>query len=197
MHPNRNFVLKAGTQMVIIMMQHFSLLLHLFLSMMIGACFSVSDTHYYYPQQTTTKTTIVSSSSSGAASSSLSPPFSLLLPELQEKQNKQRVSDIVDMHKTIYSVLSQYDEEKVPEEISSRFKSEFQRLDTDGTLGSTLDSLYEMRLLDLQISVQHAKRMRRVLDDLNALRIAPQLPLLPLAVMNSDSDDFFNDFSSE
>ena len=72
----------------------------------------------------------------------------------------QRTSDIVNMQKTIYSVLGQYE---VPE-IVSRFRPEFERLDIDGTLTNTLDSLYEMRMLDMQISIQHAKKMRSVLD---------------------------------
>ena len=76
----------------------------------------------------------------------------------------QRTSDIVDLQKTIYSVLGQYD---VPE-IVSRFKPEFKRLNTDGTLSDTLDALYEMRLLDMQISIQHAKKMRQVLKSLGS-----------------------------
>lgn len=75
---------------------------------------------------------------------------------------EQRISDVVNMQKNIYSVLGQYE---VPE-IVSRFHPEFKRLDVDGTLAATLDSLYEMRLLDMQISIQHAKKMRSVLDAL-------------------------------
>ena len=78
-------------------------------------------------------------------------------------RDDQRTADIVDMQKTIYSVLGQYD---VPE-IASRFRPEFKRLDVDGTLANTLDALYEMRLLDMQISIQHAKKMRGVLDALS------------------------------
>ena len=70
--------------------------------------------------------------------------------------------DVVELQKTIYSVLGQYE---VPE-IISRFHSEFKRLDVDGTLANTLDSLYEMRMLDMQISIQHAKKMRSVIDGL-------------------------------
>jgi hypothetical protein len=77
-------------------------------------------------------------------------------------RDDQRTADIVDMQKTIYSVLGQYG---VPE-IVSRFRPEFKRLDVDGTLANTLDALYEMRLLDMQISIQHAKKMRSVLDAL-------------------------------
>jgi hypothetical protein len=74
--------------------------------------------------------------------------------------NGQRTSDIVDMQKTIYSVLGQQE----VSEIVSRFRPEFKRLDVDGSLANTLDALYEMRLLDLQIAIQHAKKMRNVLD---------------------------------
>ena len=59
-------------------------------------------------------------------------------------------------------MLGQYE---IPE-IVSRFKPEFKRLDVDGTLANTLDALYEMRLLDMQISIQRARKMRGVLDEL-------------------------------
>jgi hypothetical protein len=86
------------------------------------------------------------------------------LAAMHAATSDQRTSDIVDLQKTIYSVLGQYD---VPE-IVSRFKPEFKRLNTDGTLSDTLDALYEMRLLDMQISIQHAKKMRQVLKSLGS-----------------------------
>ena len=82
------------------------------------------------------------------------------LTAVHASPDSQHTRDVVDLQKTIYSVLGQYD---VPE-IVSQFRPEFKRLDVDGTLANTLDALYEMRLLDMQISIQHAKKMRSVLD---------------------------------
>ena len=76
--------------------------------------------------------------------------------------SSERIQNIVDMQKSIYSVLGQYD---VPA-IVSRFSPAFKALDTDGTLIQTLDMLYEMRLMDMQISIDHAQKMRRVLEGL-------------------------------
>ena len=76
--------------------------------------------------------------------------------------DEQRTSDVVNLQKNIYSVLSQYE---IPE-IVSRFRPEFERLDVDGSLVVTLDALYEMRLMDMRLSVQRAKKMRGVLDGL-------------------------------
>ena len=86
--------------------------------------------------------------------------LSLIATMLISATADQRINDIVNMQKSIYSVLGQYD---VPE-IVLRFRPEFQKLDVDGTLAKTLDLLYEMRLLDMRISIQHAKKMREVLD---------------------------------
>ena len=74
----------------------------------------------------------------------------------------ERMQNIVNMQKSIYSVLGQYD---VPT-IVSRFSPAFKALDTDGTLIQTLDTLYEMRLMDMQISIDHAQKMRIVLEGL-------------------------------
>ena len=86
--------------------------------------------------------------------------LSLIATMLISATADQRINDIVNMQKSIYSVPGQYD---VPE-IVLRFRPEFQKLDVDGTLARTLDLQYEMRLLDMRISIQHAKKMREVLD---------------------------------
>ena len=86
--------------------------------------------------------------------------FLLLLCALVNADTRR--DEIIEMQKSIYSVLGQLD---VPE-IASRFRPRFIELDLDGTLGNTLDSLYEMRLIDLQTSIQHASKMRSVLDAL-------------------------------
>ena len=88
--------------------------------------------------------------------------FLLLLCALVLVNADTRRDEIIEMQKSIYSVLGQFD---VPE-IVSRFKPRFTELDLDGTLANTLDSLYEMRLIDLQTSIQHASKMRVVLDAL-------------------------------
>jgi hypothetical protein len=55
------------------------------------------------------------------------------------------------------------DQHSVPD-IVARFQPDFKRLDVDGSLANTLDALYEMRLMDMQVSVARAKKMRSVLD---------------------------------
>ena len=62
-----------------------------------------------------------------------------------DSSSTERMQNIVNMQKSIYSVLGQYD---VPT-IVSRFSPAFKALDTDGTLIQTLDTLYEMRLMDM------------------------------------------------
>ena len=74
----------------------------------------------------------------------------------------QKSEDIVAMQKSIYSALGQH---TVPE-VVTLFLPEFNRLNVDGKLAETLNSLYVMRLLDLQISIDHAKKMRDVLQGL-------------------------------
>ena len=69
-------------------------------------------------------------------------------------------SDIVSFTKRVYSALGS----KTEAELVEDFKGEYETLNYDGSLGETLDSLYEMRLEDLQISVRHAKKMRDLLD---------------------------------
>lgn len=49
---------------------------------------------------------------------------------------------------------------------TDKFQGEYDDLDniTDGRLGPALTSLLEIRMLDLQASIRHARRMHRVLD---------------------------------
>ena len=51
--------------------------------------------------------------------------------------------------------------------IAEKYRGEFEQLDahTGGRLGQTLNSLIEIRMLDLQASIRHAKRMHRLIDD--------------------------------
>lgn len=48
-----------------------------------------------------------------------------------------------------------------------KFRDEYQTLDTltNGRLGPALSSLFEIRLLDLQASVRHTRRMHKVLEE--------------------------------
>ena len=75
-------------------------------------------------------------------------------------QEGQSNSDIVSFTKRVYSALGS----KTEAELVEDFKGEYETLNYDGSLGEILDSLYEMRLEDLQISVRHAKKMRDLLD---------------------------------
>jgi hypothetical protein len=43
------------------------------------------------------------------------------------------------------------------------FKGEYDKLNTDGTLGSSLKALYDMRTQDLQVSLLHTRNMLQVL----------------------------------
>jgi hypothetical protein len=83
---------------------------------------------------------------------------------------EQRVNDIINMQKSIHSSLGQY---SIPE-ISSHFKPEFRRLDVYGDLADTLMFQYELRLLDLQISINHAKKMQGVIEYLNNTDVQQQ-----------------------
>ena len=83
---------------------------------------------------------------------------------------EQRVSDIINMQKSIHSSLGQY---SIPE-IASHFRPEFKRLDIDGELANTLMFQYELRLLDLQISINHAKKMQGVIENLNSTDVQQQ-----------------------
>ena len=68
--------------------------------------------------------------------------------------------DVVRFSKKMYSALGSESEPQ----LAKRFQPEYNRLNTNGTLGQTLGALYEMRIRDLKISIKHAKKMRKVLD---------------------------------
>jgi hypothetical protein len=59
--------------------------------------------------------------------------------------------------------------------IAEKYRGEFEQLDahTGGRLGQTLNSLIEIRMLDLQASIRHAKRMHRLIDDFTGKLIFP------------------------
>ena len=57
---------------------------------------------------------------------------------------------------------------KDAQELANDLKGEFENLDTLGTLGTTLISLFELRLEDLHVTIDHYKKMKTVLDLLTA-----------------------------
>jgi hypothetical protein len=65
-------------------------------------------------------------------------------------------SDIVSFTKRLYSAAGRKDTLGVVDD----FRNEYATLNWDGTLGGKLEALQEMRLMDLQTSVRHAKKMR-------------------------------------
>lgn len=71
-----------------------------------------------------------------------------------------RPVDIVSFSKRMYSSLATGDANTLAE----RFKPTFNALNHDGNLGHTLDILYDMRLMDLQASVGHARKMKDVIE---------------------------------
>jgi len=50
--------------------------------------------------------------------------------------------------------------------VTDKYRDEFQDLNasTAGQLGETLSALFEIRMLDLQASVRHARKMRNVIQ---------------------------------
>jgi hypothetical protein len=52
--------------------------------------------------------------------------------------------------------------------VSDKYRDQFQQLNasTDGQLGQNLATLFEIRMLDLQASVRHARKMRAVIEAL-------------------------------
>ena len=59
--------------------------------------------------------------------------------------------------------------------LADKYQTEFDQLDkhVGGRLGETLSALSEIRLLDLQASIRHARRMRRIIDEFTGKLIIP------------------------
>jgi predicted metalloendopeptidase len=59
--------------------------------------------------------------------------------------------------------------------VAEKYRDRFQRLNetTQGQLGDTLASLFEIRMLDLQASVRHARKMRAVIEALGEKTVDP------------------------
>ena len=76
-------------------------------------------------------------------------------------QNARRKSEIVRFSKKMYSsTMGAANATTLAEGLSG----EFNKLNTDGTLGGALRALYDMHVQDLQVSLQNARKMRDVLD---------------------------------
>lgn len=71
-----------------------------------------------------------------------------------------RPSDIVSFSKLMYSSLASGNAAMLAE----RFRSTFDSLNQDEKLGETLDIMYDMRLMDLQASIRHARKMKDVIE---------------------------------
>lgn len=59
--------------------------------------------------------------------------------------------------------------------LADKYQGEFDLLDkhTGGRLGETLATLFEIRMLDLQASIRHARKMRRIIDEFTGKLIIP------------------------
>lgn len=59
--------------------------------------------------------------------------------------------------------------------LADQFQGEFDQLDrrTGGRLGETLITLFEIRLLDLQASIRHARKMRQLIDGFTGKLVVP------------------------
>ena len=76
--------------------------------------------------------------------------------------------DVVSFTKNLYKDLGA--SWNNTSDVTDKYKPAFRELDksTDGALGQTLASLLEIRMLDLQTSVRHARKMRAVVESLSA-----------------------------
>jgi hypothetical protein len=72
-------------------------------------------------------------------------------------------SDIVSFSKQMYSSLAA----GTAVEIAEHFKSTFDSLNQDKRLADELNIVYDMRLMDLQASIRHARKMKEVLSILS------------------------------
>lgn len=68
--------------------------------------------------------------------------------------------DVVKFSKKMYSATGS------DADIAKKFQPDYNRFNTEinGTLGDTLDALFEMRIRDLKLSIKHAKQVHKVLE---------------------------------
>ena len=81
--------------------------------------------------------------------------------------------DVVRFTKNLYKELGDHWGNATA--ISDKYRDQFQNLNasTDGQLGETLSALFEIRMLDLQASVRHARKMRSVLQSFSGEKPVP------------------------
>ena len=81
--------------------------------------------------------------------------------------------DVVRFTKNLYKELGDHWGNTTA--ISDKYRDQFQNLNasTDGQLGETLSALFEIRMLDLQASVRHARKMRSVLQSFSGEKPVP------------------------
>jgi hypothetical protein len=90
----------------------------------------------------------------------LAPSFKLTNPQAP----KLDPDDVVRFTKTLYKELGNNWGNTTG--VTDKFRDRFRDLNetTDGQLGQTLAALFEIRMLDLQASVRHARKMRSVVE---------------------------------
>lgn len=101
-----------------------------------------------------------------SASAGLAPTLKVKPPALPKKPELDP-DDVVSFTKNLYRDLGRAWNNT--SDVTDKYRSEFQQLDgyTNGTLGQTLSSLLAIRMLDLQASVRHARKMRTVVETLS------------------------------
>ncbi len=67
---------------------------------------------------------------------------------------------VVGFSKQLYAALATQNSTALAE----HFRPAFDSLNQDNRLGDTLSILYDMRLMDLQASIRHARKMKEVID---------------------------------
>ena len=82
-------------------------------------------------------------------------------------------NDVVRFTKNLYKELGDHWGNTTA--ISDKYRDQFQNLNasTDGQLGETLSALFEIRMLDLQASVRHARKMRSVIQSFSGEKPVP------------------------
>lgn len=84
-----------------------------------------------------------------------------------DENSVYHTDDIVRFSKRINSVLKT-NPTKDAANLAVEFKKEFRNINVDGTMGSMLGALYDMRLEDLLISVERVRKMKALLETLDS-----------------------------
>lgn len=92
-------------------------------------------------------------------------------------------SDILSFTKRLYSALGRT---TVVMDVVADFKGEYETLNYDGKLADKLIALYDMRLEDLEISLQHAKKMKDLLTALSTANSQVVVEEVSIAMKPSD-----------